>query len=515
MRRPAVVLLASIFILIPRCSASPADSSRSLALKSLPPRQTTYGFKVDNSAARYWDEFILVRNANAGDPLAEHELGIRYLTRDGFPGDTVKAAYWIRKAADQNLTPARYNFGLLLHNGWGVSWNPFEAYKQFRLAADRGMADAEYVLGLLLTDNLTVPRNYREAYRWESMAADSGYEPAKEILREFKRRGLDAQAPPARDTADRKGKNPHPRISSAPQGASGLQPIFLDTESDSIRVPDDTALTHEVMLAASTQLTRMKVIRTDEAPDSEIVRRIFEAAEAGSPEALTLIGRWYEHGVVVKRDEVAATVYYLRAMRFDSPWASTLLWKMIQRPDYFRILKNSADKNSPSAQFGWAELIASGLDHQLTQAQALELLQRAASRNYPPAVVELGMCYYTGTWVEQNRDKAIGILRTAVRLGSREARVRLSMIELQDHKHSLRDSSNVAVLWRAAEEGSVLAQTMLAYCYEAGLGVFRNTTEAVRLYRKASQRGSNAAYTALRSMYDEIRPADPDFRVDE
>ena len=492
------------------------DPSKSLALKNASPPQTAYGFKYDNSAARYWDEFMLVRNANAGDPLAQHELGLRYLTRNGFPADTPKAAYWIQKAAAQKLTTARYNYGLLLNNGWGVPWNPFEAYRQFRAAAIDGMAEAEYVTGLLLTDNLTVPRDYREAYRWESMAADSGFEPAKEVLREFKRRGIDAKRGAARpDSANRAEKKRPPHLSSAPQSGSGLQPIFLDTDVDSMTVPDDTTLTHEVLLAAGTQLKKISGNKTEEAPDSEIVRRVFDAAEAGSPEALTLIGRWYEQGTVMKQDIVLSSLYYLRAMRLDAPWAPPLLWKMIQEKDYFRKLKAGADRNDPAAQFSWAQLFASDLDHQLTQAEALALLERAAQKNFAPAVVELGMRYIGGSWLKQDREKGIGLLRRAAQLKSREAKVRLTMIELQGSKNPARDSTLVKTLRKAAGDGSVLAQTMLGYCYRSGLGVAQNTARAVQLLRSAAQRGSNPAYTALKDLYGEIRPSDPEFRIDE
>ena len=82
-----VILWAGLFGTVSLRAASGTDTLRSAALKGLSSRQTTYGFKIDNSAARYWDEFILVRNANAGDPVAEHELGLRYLTHDGFPAD--------------------------------------------------------------------------------------------------------------------------------------------------------------------------------------------------------------------------------------------------------------------------------------------------------------------------------------------------------------------------------------------------------------------------------------------
>jgi hypothetical protein len=35
------------------------------------------------------------------------------------------------------------------------------------------------------------------------------------------------------------------------------------------------------------------------------------------------------------------------------------------------------------------------------------------------------------------------------------------------------------------------------------------------LYRKATRRGSNIAYDALRNLYDEIRPKDFEFQIEE
>jgi len=48
-----------------------------------------------------------------GDVLAQHELGIRYLIGRGAAPDTAKAAYWIKKAADQNYGPALFDMGII------------------------------------------------------------------------------------------------------------------------------------------------------------------------------------------------------------------------------------------------------------------------------------------------------------------------------------------------------------------------------------------------------------------
>ena len=65
------------------------------------------------------EAFMLMQKANAGESPAQHELGLRYLFGKGFPTDTAKAFYWIKKAADQHLPLAQYNLGILLMNGHG------------------------------------------------------------------------------------------------------------------------------------------------------------------------------------------------------------------------------------------------------------------------------------------------------------------------------------------------------------------------------------------------------------
>ena len=39
--------------------------------------------------------YLLVKEANNGDPFAEHELALRYLLGQGFPADTVKAFIYL------------------------------------------------------------------------------------------------------------------------------------------------------------------------------------------------------------------------------------------------------------------------------------------------------------------------------------------------------------------------------------------------------------------------------------
>ena len=518
MKFPCLIVVLAIvhaFGLISPASGA-SDNPRSLALKDRSPERNPFHINPDHSADELWDEFMLVKNANSGDPVAQHDLGLRYLLGKGFRADTVKAYHWIQKAAEQNLVPARYNLGILQNNGWGTPWDPFEAYRNFQYAALHELVEAKYIYGLLRSDNLVVPRNFTEAYRWVKAAADSGYEPARETLPEFEKRGITSRSPaPAGDSSGTAGRN----RTSNQRKRSTLQPVYLDLASDSARVPDNRMLLQEALHAGRGQPDSAQISaesgNVDTTLNSFILQSLHESAEAGSPEALTLIGRCYEQGTGVPRDLIQASVYYLRAIRFDSPWAPMLLWKMTQDPGYFHELKRHVDGHDPIAGFVWAGLTAFGFDHQLTDAQALDLLEFAASKNLPDAMVELGMCHYAGFWVSRDPKQALALMQDAEELGSREAAVRICMIELMGEDMASREAGLLKTLQRSAADGSVLAQAMLGYCFQEGRGVPVNIPEAVQLYRKAAQRGNRIAFNALKKLYDDRRPPDPEFQIQD
>ena len=467
-----------------------------------------------------WQGFMLVREANGGDALAQHELGIRYLTGRGFTADTTKGAYWIQKAADQHLITARYNFGILLYNGWGVQWNPFDAYGNFRDCAEKKMPEAEFVLGQFYGDNLVVPRNWETAYAWVKGAADAGYEPAKEALPEFARR-VPKQLLDSSSTTTKRGS----KDSTSQSSAQALGLVFLDFDEDTTsRHADDLTLLKDLLRSGNEDVRNVLGLSDTSNGkidvDSTGIQTILKAAEAGSPEALTILGRCYEKGMGVKKNLVLAASTYVRAIRLDSPRASELLWKLFQEKQFADRIVKEATSDDPDAQYAWAGMLALGFnpgmvhpEAQLTEEQALHMLESAADRNHPQAMVELGLCYYAGRWVHQDRGRALNLWRRAADRGSREAELRLAVTSVREDQDSATVHTSVAFLMHAALEGSVLAEVALAYCYKNGRGVGENKGKAAKLYREGAQRGSQDAFRSLKRMHDEIRPEEEEFRI--
>ncbi len=519
MRVSRVVLFLAACLLVIHHS-SPAqvrrDSLRnpnSPVFKNYRPPATAPVLEQSDVTYQMWQGFRVLQEANAGDPVSQFELSIRYLTGRGFKADTVKAAYWTEKAANEDHLLARYNLGIFQLNGWGTEWNPFEAFRNFRIVSEKNIKEGQYILAQLYLENLVVPKNTGEAYRWMKLAADSGYAPARESLKEFERRGF--------GTADPAPAEMLQSDSSATLQRGAIQLMFLNFSDDTVKAAPDSVLVADGMKAAT--LSGSEQLASAFEPVSFRSGRVFvdsvglsallRAAEMGSPEALTLVARRYEVGLGGEQDVVRAAYYYVRAIRLDSPRAARLLADLLQQKDFFLILKSRVGAGQPEALVVWSGLIALGFDHQLTDTQALQMLERAVTQNFPQGMVELGLCYNSGRWVKQNPKKAEDLWRRAARSGNREAELRLAINAVRGNKKNLAPA--VATLAAAAKSGSVLAEFALAYCYETGAGVPRNWGEAARLYRSSGQRGSQDAYRALERMYDVLRPKEKEFRIVE
>lgn len=512
------ILLVLPIIIALSVSISAQDTTKSLAFKNNKPERRTTFFYQPDLAYQIWQQFNLIREANAGDALAQHELGIRYLLGEGFDADTVQGASWIKKAADQNLAAAKFNFGILLINGWGTEWNPFEAYKCFMEAANSGMAQSQYIFGLLHTDNLIVKRNWNKAYYWVKKAADAGFEEAVKLLPDLEEKvpftakdslKVFSEIDTSKTDVDLKDNS----LSSS----IGLVYIDFDLIADSIRSVSDKDLLTDLLNTGNNKLADTLGIKVKD--DSVAVYDLFRLgelnkfADAGSPEALTLLGRFYETGFIYEKNLITAAMYYIRAVRMDSPRAPFFLWEMLKTENFYSNLQNAVKTGNNDAMFVWYGLTVLGIDNRITSTDALNLLVKAAAKTHVPSLIELGLNYYTGRNVIQNNDEAIKTWHRAIIHGSTEAMVRIETAKIFGYLQTENLSTSIQKLKTASESGSVLSQVTLAYCSEFGIGVNKSITEAVKYYRFAAQRGSRYAYRELKRLYDSIRPAENQFSI--
>ena len=507
-----VVIILLFFVFFKSIYAQ--DTTKSLAYKNNKEHRTMY-FYQPNLAYELWQQFTLMKKANEGDPLAEHELGLRYLLGQGTVADTLKGAYWVKKAADAKLAAACFNYGILLLNGWGVKWDPFKAFNYFSIAAKDGMPAAQFVFGLFYTDNLIVRKDWATAYSWVKKAADQDYKPAIETLKEIKKKVPNVSS--ANDSNMDSAENDSNDKEDSFTSSIGLVFIDFDTETDTTRQIPEKVIIQDLNNEGNKELAdTLGVSKSKDSTlllDKKRIDVLNKFAENGSPEALTLLGKLNEKGTYFKKNIITAAAYYIRAVRLNSNTAPFLLYQAAKEKSFMNIIQSKVDKNDPEAMFVWYGLNDLGFSNLITHEDAVKLLKRSAQKKYVPAIVELGLNYYTGKVVKKDTAEAYKLWNEAEKLGSTEAKTRIvtsRIFDRTDEKNLQKDTEFLRV---AAAEGSVLAQTALAKIYETGIGTDKNIAEAVKYYRFAAQRGNRYAYNQLLQIYNSVRPPGPEFRI--
>ncbi len=499
------------------------DTTQSLAFKkNIPVKNNPYFYRPDLSY-QLLQQFKLLQDANSGDALAQHELGLRLLLGEGMAADTIQAVKWIKSAADQNLSAAAYNYGILLMNGWGVDWNPFEAFKYFRSAAAKGMPQAQYVTGILYTDNLIVPRNFEVAFYYLHLAKENGYKVDEQIITE-----LASKVRPSFIDSVKSGKSTLNQVISkedittksdfnsenqtSVEKSLGLSFINFDALEDSTMQD-----VKEIELI--NDLTRTDTLKIKDAKSIKEIRRneqiniLMELCNYGSPEALTLVGKLYEEGIYFNKNFITAAEYYIRAIRYESFRAPFLLSKLTQSQEFRSLLQQQVVKENPNAKFVWYGLSRFGFSNEMVVNEAIKLLQEASYLKHIPSMIELGLNYFTGDYLPKNETVGFRIWKEAEELGSYEATIRIVVTEILKQQRDSENKRLVSVLINFAEKGSVISQSALGICFLKGIGTDVNKALAVKYFRLAAFRGNRFAYEQLKNLYDELRPPLSEFII--
>ncbi len=141
----------------------------------------------------------LTAKADAGDPIAQVELGNVYAKGEGAAKNLKDAAKWYAKAAEQGNLEAQLGLGAIYIKGQGVPKDSREAAKWYLKAAEQGNADAQCQVARMHMAGAGVPKDDVEAYKWSSVAAAQGNPAAKTVLMVLEKRMTKVQVAKARE----------------------------------------------------------------------------------------------------------------------------------------------------------------------------------------------------------------------------------------------------------------------------------------------------------------------------
>lgn len=122
----------------------------------------------------------LLKHAEAGNPDAQNQLGVRYSEGQGVPQNYLEAKDWFKKAADQGHADAQVNLGTLYSLGQGGTFSDHMALFWFQKAAEQRNALAFAKLGMMYERGRGVPQSLVDAHMWYNLSVAYGEKRAAE-----------------------------------------------------------------------------------------------------------------------------------------------------------------------------------------------------------------------------------------------------------------------------------------------------------------------------------------------
>jgi TPR repeat protein len=151
------------------------------------------------------------------------------------------------------------------------------------------------------------------------------------------------------------------------------------------------------------------------------------------------------------------------------------------------------------------------------QKKSVKYLQRAAQAGHPRACYYLGRMYKYGEGVLQDKNHAKDLFEACIEAIKEQAHskedgwgafVLGSMYEdgdgISENKEEASYWYQISLPWlcKIAEQGHVVAQISLGFCYRNGLGVEKDEKRAVSWYQKAAEQGHPVAQYNLGFCYE-------------
>jgi TPR repeat protein len=165
-----------------------AESGDALAQYSLGKHFETGGGgeAPDLREAARWYELAAQQDMSA----AQNNLGLMFAQGRGVPRDPARAAQLWSRSANANNPMAQYNLGLAYFRGDGIGQDQIEAAVWFHMAAAAGLGEAQFALGQMHLKGLALPKDDRRALYWYERAARTGHADAGAQAQRLRAQGI-------------------------------------------------------------------------------------------------------------------------------------------------------------------------------------------------------------------------------------------------------------------------------------------------------------------------------------
>ena len=167
----SIVCATSIFLLLLSSTVALADYEDGVEA----------AFSGDYDTA--FKEFTIA--AEEGLSLAQYNLGILYFTGQGVDQDFDEAFEWTKRAAEQGHLNAQFNLGSLYLDGQGTQVSVLEGVNWFTQAAKNGHANSAYTLAKMHQEGDFVDSDLVLAHAWAAQSEINEHPEASLLKKEI------------------------------------------------------------------------------------------------------------------------------------------------------------------------------------------------------------------------------------------------------------------------------------------------------------------------------------------
>lgn len=459
------------------------------------------GIERDQTAAARWFRAA----AEQGLSSAQFALADLLINDHGEQNFLDEALIWYRRAAAQGHLAAKVAIELLERAGHIPTRGNTRTRRKFSGAerrrdevrwlrvAENGNADAKYHMGLMYELGLGLEANLDNAKRWYRASAQWDHTLAQAALAKILERQGSADSVEWYKRSAEKGE---------PDAQFALGRLFCNGEL----TPQDYLKGLHWYVRAADQGHTMAMVTLGKLCNLDMhhvaASYFVKAAEAGLAEAQYLLGQQYANGRGVARNFTAAFECYEKAAQQGLAAAESELgvaWlngqgvdRDLQHALYW--LQRAAAQGDAQAQWNLGAIFASGrpgLPRDLKRAFALCL--SAAKQGFVAAQANMGALYA----LLKDPEKAAAWWGKAAAQDDPEALYNLAIAHLNGRGVSKDVPKGFELLWRAASQGVVAAQSKLGLMYAKGDGVALDPIEAHKWFLIAAGRGDEIARTNL------------------
>lgn len=343
----------------------------------------------------------LLQKAEAGDAVAQNQIGEIYNCGEGVEMNEAEAVRWFKLAADQGNADAQCNLAECYIYGYGIDRDaqPLECDKEavrlLQLAVAQGHAEAHaFLASYMAIGKGGLHANLIEARRLLQYAADHGVEGAAEFI-EVMSGQIDPFSSIFKQCMDEINEQGDNAIGLA---FFGVGICYLMGEGG---VPINMGKAIEMLTKA--------------AKKGETMAQFILAATLGATGNEAEAEKWLKIAAD-NQNPMAAIVH--AAINKTAIQNSTM--KALEAGDAY-------------AQFIYAMTLLDRESDNPDPEKALTYLNMSAEQNFSPALFWLGICYYQGEFIEKNIPKALECWRKSASLGFTDAQLQL-LQHFTDHK---------------------------------------------------------------------------------